>query len=225
MNGAQDLGGMHGFGPVRQDADDEKFHAEWERRVFGLTLAMGGSGAWNIDMSRHARERLHPAAYLASSYYQIWLAGLETLLQETGIVSADELASGRASQGGTRPPRVLKAGDVAAVLARGGPVDRTPAAPALFGAGDRVRARLINPRHHTRLPRYIRGRPGVIERVHGCFVFPDTRAHGQGECPQWCYAVRFAGQDLWGPDAEPGTAVLADCWESYLETADGTREA
>jgi nitrile hydratase len=210
---------MHGFGPVRQDADEKTFHAEWERRVFGLTLAMGASGAWNIDMSRHARESLHPAEYLASSYYQIWLTGLERLLQEAGIVDAQELVSGGASQGGARPPRVLKAGDVAAALTRGGPVDRAASAPALFRTGEKVRARLMHPRHHTRLPRYIRGRPGTVERVQGCFVFPDTHAHGQGECPQWCYAVRFTGHDLWGPDAEPGTAVLVDCWESYLEAA------
>jgi nitrile hydratase len=219
MNGAHDLGGMHGFGPVRPDADEAKFHAEWERRVFGLTLAMGASGAWNIDMSRHARESLHPAEYLASSYYQIWLTGLERLLQEAGIVDAQELVSGGASQGGARPPRVLKAGDVAAALTRGGPVDRAASAPALFRTGEKVRARLMHPRHHTRLPRYIRGRPGTVERVQGCFVVPDTHAHGQGECPQWCYAVRFSGHDLWGADAEPGTAVLVDCWESYLEAA------
>jgi nitrile hydratase subunit beta len=219
MNGAHDLGGMHGLGPVERDPHEEKFHAEWERRVFGLTLAMGASGAWNIDMSRHAREDQHPVDYLRSSYYEIWLTGLERLLQEAGIVSAEELASGQASDGGVRPPRKLMAENVDAVLAKGGPVDRPPTAPALFQAGDAVRARLFHPYRHTRLPRYARGRPGVIERVHGCYVFPDTNAHGAGENPQWCYAVRFDGDGLWGPDAEAGTAVLVDCWESYLEAA------
>jgi nitrile hydratase beta subunit len=217
MNGAQDLGGQHGFGPIRTEADEPAFHAEWERRVFGLTLAMGASGAWNIDMSRHARETLPPAQYLASSYFEIWLAGMMKLLGQQGIVTEGELASGQPQEGGARPPRKLMAADVAGVLARGAPVARAPTRPAAFAAGDPVRARLINPRHHTRLPRYVRGRLGTIERVHGFHVFPDAHAHGQGEAPQWCYAVRFAGKDLWGADAEPETSVLVDCWESYLE--------
>ena len=58
MNGAQDLGGMMGFGPIAIEQDEPWFHAEWERRAFGLTLAMGATGSWNIDMSRHAREIL-----------------------------------------------------------------------------------------------------------------------------------------------------------------------
>jgi nitrile hydratase len=218
MNGAHDLGGMHGLGPVLPEPEDaDRFHAEWERRVFGLTLAMGASGAWNIDMSRHARENQHPVRYLQSSYYEIWLTGLERLLQQTGIVSAQELTTGRALEGGVRPARLLKEEDVAAVLARGGPVERHADKPAAFAAGDRVRARIIHPHHHTRLPGYVRGRPGIVERVHGCHVFPDANAHGKGEAPQWCYSVRFEGRDLWGPDMEPGTAVLVDCWEGYLE--------
>jgi nitrile hydratase len=219
MNGAQDLGGQHGFGAIDPETDEPVFHAEWERRVLGLTLAMGAAGAWNIDMSRHARETLPPADYLSSSYYEIWLAGLEKLLLQQGIVSAGELASGEAREGGTRPPRKLMAADVAAVLARGAPVDRAPDRPAGFAVGDTVRARVIHPRHHTRLPRYLRGRPGTIERIQGFHVFPDAHAHGAGEAPQWCYSVRFDGTDLWGPDAEPETSVLADCWESYLERA------
>ena len=218
MNGAHDLGGMHGLGPVIPEAEDaDRFHAEWERRVFGLTLAMGASGAWTIDMSRQARESQHPARYLQSSYYEIWLSGLERLLQEHGIVSAQELASGQAEDGGVRPPRVLEARYVAAAMARGGPVERPSGQPPAFAVDERVRARIMHPHHHTRLPRYVRGRPGIVERIHGHHVFPDTNAQGEGEAPQWCYAVRFDGRDLWGPDAELGTAVLVDCWESYLE--------
>ncbi len=220
MNGIHDLGGMHGFGPVRKDADEETFHGEWERRVFGLTLAMGATGAWNLDMSRHARERMDPADYLRSSYYEIWLAGLERLLRESGIVDETELQSGRPLAGGVRPPRILKADDVAGVLARGASCERASESPAIFAVGDRVRARNMHPAHHTRLPRYVRGRPGVIERVQGRFVFPDAHAHGKGESPQWCYSVRFAGRDLWGEDAEPQSSALVDCWESYLEAAD-----
>jgi nitrile hydratase beta subunit len=217
MNGPQDLGGAQGFGPVEREADEPLFHGDWERRVLGLTLAMGASGAWNIDMSRHARERTPPADYLRSSYYEIWLTGLERLLEENGIATREELASGVPAEGGVRPPRKLMAVDVAPTLAKGASVARAPTAPAQFTPGDRVRTRLMHPRGHTRLPRYIGGRPGKVERVHGFHVFPDAHAHGSGEAPQWLYSVRFEARDLWGADAEPGAAVLVDCWESYLE--------
>ena len=91
MNGAHDLGGMHGFGPVDPEPDEPVFHAPWERRAFALTLAMGAYGAWNIDMSRHARERMEPGAYLTTSYYEHWLHGLERLLIEKGLLTREEI--------------------------------------------------------------------------------------------------------------------------------------
>jgi nitrile hydratase len=92
VNGGQDLGGMHGLGPIDIEADEPVFHAEWERRVFALTLAMGARGEWNIDMSRHARENRDPVDYLSSSYYEIWLKGLEALLSERGLLDPQELS-------------------------------------------------------------------------------------------------------------------------------------
>ena len=92
MNGGRDLGGVHGLGPIEIEADDPVFHAPWERRVFALPLAMGARGDWNIDMSRYARENRHPADYLSSSYYEIWLKGLEVLLQERDMVRPEEIA-------------------------------------------------------------------------------------------------------------------------------------
>ncbi len=41
MNGAQDMGGMHGFGAVEPEPNEPVFHADWEKRAFALTLAMG----------------------------------------------------------------------------------------------------------------------------------------------------------------------------------------
>ncbi|KAA2236520.1 nitrile hydratase subunit beta [Salinarimonas soli] len=219
MNGGQDLGGMMGFGPVRPEADEPLFHAPWERRAFGVTLAMGATGAWNIDVSRHARESLPPGEYLTSSYYAIWTKGVERLVVQTGLVSPDELRQGAALAPPAPVKRVLRAGDVAAVLARGGPCDREPAAPARFTVGDRVVTRNLNPSGHTRLPRYARGKTGTIERVHGVFVFPDTNAHGAGEAPQWLYTVRFDGREVWGEEADPALVVSVDAWESYLEPA------
>jgi nitrile hydratase len=93
MNGVHDMGGMDGFGPIEPEENEPRFHADWERRALALVLAMGYSGAWNLDMSRHARERIPPADYLAASYYEKWLLGLETLLIEAGLVSRDEIGA------------------------------------------------------------------------------------------------------------------------------------
>jgi nitrile hydratase len=219
MNGAQDLGGMMGFGPVEPEANEPLFHAPWERRVLGYTVALGAAGKWNIDMSRHARESLPPAEYLAASYYEIWTKGVERLVVKTGLVTDEELRLGKALNPPAPIKRVLRRDDVAAVLARGGPSEREATAPARFAAGDRVRTRNMHPKGHTRLPRYARDREGVIERVHGTHVFPDTNAHGAGENPQWLYTVRFSGRELWGEDADPTLVVSIDAWESYLEPA------
>ena len=217
MNGAQDMGGVDGFGPVKPEADEPAFHAQWERRAFALTLAMATPGGWNIDMSRFARENRSPADYLSKSYYQIWLAGLEQLMQERDLVSRDEIESGRVLHPPRPDVRVLSPENVAAVLRKGGPTEREAAGQPLFAIGDPVRARNIHPQGHTRLPRYVRGHVGVVERLHGSHVFPDSNAHGKGENPQWLYTVRFTGRELWGDRADAGTAVSVDAWESYLE--------
>ena len=219
MNGGQDLGGMMGFGPIQIEQDEPWFHAEWERRAFGLTLAMGATGSWNIDMSRHARESLPPAEYLTSSYYELWTKGVEKLVVAAGLVSTEELTRGRSLAEPGPLKRVLKAEDVPAVLARGGPAERPIEQPARFAVGDRVRTRNMHPQGHTRLPRYARGRIGVVALVHGAHVFPDTNARGDGERPQWLYTVCFPGRELWGEEADATLIVSIDAWESYLEPA------
>jgi nitrile hydratase len=219
MNGGQDLGGMMGFGRIAFEPDEPWFHAAWERRAFGVTLAMGGTGAWNIDISRHARETLPPADYLSSSYYEIWTKGVEKLVVQAGLVSDEELKLGRALTPPVAVRRVVRADDVPAMLARGGPADRSAKHPARFAVGDRVVTRNMHPKGHTRLPRYARAKEGVVELVHGVHVFPDSNAHGQGENPQWLYTVRFSGRELWGEEADATVVVSVDAWESYLEPA------
>ncbi|MFM0670393.1 nitrile hydratase subunit beta [Paraburkholderia sediminicola] len=216
MNGAQDLGGMQAFGPICPDNDISPFHADWERKVHAITLAMGAIGKWNIDMSRAARESLPPAQYLSSSYYQIWFEGLKKLILSSGLATADEIESGESRSQAVPVPRVLMAKDVSAALFRGGPVDRPAAVEAKFAVGDWVQARQINPSSHTRLPRYCRGKRGRIVAVHGTHVFPDANAIGQGEQPQWLYTVRFDSAELWGRDTT-AASVCVDCWEPYLE--------
>ena len=217
MNGPHDLGGQHGFGPVAPEVDEPYFHAEWEKRALGLTLSCGAFGAWTIDESRHARENIPPATYLAASYYEIWIRALETLLVRHGFVTSEELEQRRYLVKGTEPKRVRKADMVAGVLAKGGPCDRPLAAAPRFSAGDRVRTRNAHPETHTRLPRYARGKTGTVEAVQGAFVFPDDNAHGRGENPQWVYTVVFDGAEIWGEGAESGLTVSIDAWEPYLE--------
>lgn len=219
MNGPHDLGGQHGFGPVSPEKDEPIFHADWEKRALGLTLSCGAFGAWNIDESRHARENIAPAAYLSASYYEIWTRALETLLERHGFVSGEEIAAGAAQFPPAAPRRILKADMVEAVLARGGPCDRPLDTEPLFRAGDRVRTRNFHPEAHTRLPRYAKGKTGVVETVQGSFVFPDDNAHGRGENPQWVYTVVFEAGDIWGESAKPGQSISIDAWESYLEPA------
>ncbi|CAB3755649.1 nitrile hydratase subunit beta [Paraburkholderia solisilvae] len=219
MNGAQDMGGMQGFGPVRPEADEPIFHADWEPRVLALTLAMGVTGKWNIDASRAARESLPPGQYLTSTYYQIWFEGLRKLVIEHGLASAEEIDAGISMQPAAKVARVLQAKDVQATLSRGFPYDRPMGYPARFAIGDTVRAREMNPPTHTRLPRYCRGKRGEIVAVRGAHVLPDANALGQGEQPRWLYSVRFAATELWGDDTS-AASVWVDCWEPYLEPVD-----
>ncbi|KND58289.1 Cobalt-containing nitrile hydratase subunit beta [Candidatus Burkholderia verschuerenii] len=176
MNAGHDMGGMQGFGPVTQDACDapcaSPFHAEWERRVLAVTLAMGATGQWNIDTSRAARESLPPAQYLGSTYYEIWFEGLKKLLAAKSLASAEELASGHAIDPPKANVRTMKAADVGAALLRGSPVEREIDTPSRFAPNDIVRTKVMNPPTHTRLPRYCRGKLGTIVAIRGAHVFP-----------------------------------------------------
>jgi nitrile hydratase len=216
MDGVHDMGGMDGFGKVEPEPNEPTFHEAWEGRVMAMNRALGAAGAWNIDMARFSREELPPAAYLASSYYERWQLAMEQLLVERGLVEADELAAGAV----LRPGKGLRrgkftAGDVERVMTRAS-FERPAAAPPRFSPGDEVRARNIHPRAHTRLPRYVRGRAGTVERIQGCHVFPDASARGREEA-EWLYTVRFEGRELWGEETDPALTVSVEAFEPYLE--------
>jgi nitrile hydratase len=219
VNGVHDMGGMHGLGPIAPDPHEPLFHAPWEARALALTLAMGAWGRWTLDASRHQRELIPGPDYLRMGYYEKWITGLEGLMVASGLLTAEELASGAPAAGAARTAPPLTADMVPVALARGGPTSRAIATEPAFGVGDSVRARTLNPTGHTRLPRYVRGRAGKITHVHGPHVFPDANAHGLGEAPQPLYQVRFEGAELWGPQAGSRGAVYLDLWESYLEHA------
>jgi nitrile hydratase len=223
MNGVHDMGGMHGFGPVVSEEPTPAGRAEWEHRVTAIVRATRATGLINIDEFRHGIERLPPADYLASSYYERWLKAIEGLLAEKGVVTADEVAGrtallrARPDAAPPPPPQPVAAG---AGRAEPGLPTTPPARSApSFRAGDAVVARNVHPVGHTRLPRYVRGKRGVIHRFQGVYVTPDTHAHGRGEQAQPVYSVRFAADELWSASAEPREAVYLDLWESYLEPA------
>jgi nitrile hydratase beta subunit len=226
VNGAHDLGGMHGFGPVVAEPDEPVFHAAWERRAFGLTLAMGAWRRWNLDMSRSAREQMPPAEYLATSYYEHWLFGLERLLVEHGFATRDEIARVQRGETTTPPPTgaaaqegALRADGVHRMLRnrRAARLD-DPVAPR-FAVGQAVTVRNLHPTGHTRMPRYVRGRRGVVAIDHGVFIFPDSHAAGDGKQPQHVYSVRFTARELWGPTAPVRDSVHVDLWDDYLEAS------
>ena len=219
VNGVHDMGGMDGFGKVEAEPNEPMFHTRWESRVLAMVRAMGAAGAFNIDTSRFYRESLPPDVYLASSYYKKWLLGLEDMLIARGFVGKAEVAEGHALE----PAKPLKRGkftvdDVERVMARG-KFGRAAQAPAKFKAGDKVRAKNIHPLTHTRLPRYVRGHVGVVERDHGVQVFPDSAATDAGENPQWLYTVVFDGTELWGADSDASVKISVDAFEPYLEKA------
>jgi nitrile hydratase len=218
MNGVHDMGGMHGFGKVEPEADEPVFHAPWEGRVLAMNRATGYLSLWTIDGSRFSLEMLPPDVYLGSTYYRRWALGLENRCVQVGLVSGDELAAGRALHPARPVKPALTAAEVPNTLARGS-YDRPPPAPAKFAPGDRVRTRNINPAGHTRLPRYARGRSGVIESIRGCHVFPDTAATGKVDEAHWLYTLVFDGRELWGDGADPTLKVSIDAWEPYLDHA------
>jgi len=208
VNGIHDMGGLDGFGRVEVEADEPVFHHPWERAVFGISTAVLGRRIANGDAFRHAIERMDPAHYLASSYYEHWLTGVATLLVERGVVRAAELES---RAGGAFPlAGAVRATDVPEVA---------PRSTARFAIGTAVRVRNLHPPGHTRCPRYVRGRRGVVVRLDGRCPLPDVAAHADRPCDDHAYGVRFAARELWGPTAGANEAIHVDLWEHWLEPA------
>jgi nitrile hydratase len=209
---------MHGMGPVEIEKDEPVFHAQWEARAWALTVATAAHRKWNIDSGRHSRERMPAAAYLAASYYEKWLHGLQTLLVEKGLVTGRELETGRA-EGRADETRTLRAAGVAEFLRVRIRTRLPDKVPPKFKAGDPVVARNLNPAGHTRLPRYARGKRGVVDRDHGVFIFADTSAMSGDRKPQHLYSVRFAARELWGADAPARDSVTLNLWDDHLDPA------
>jgi nitrile hydratase len=218
MNGVHDMGGMHGMGPIAPEKNEPVFHEPWEGRIYAITrVVRAGGGRANLDNSRHQLERLPPADYLRMSYYERWAARLFNQIVASGVVTREELESGKAAPGSPKATPAVTAAMVPGLVTRRNSARRDVPARARFKVGQRVRARNINPTGHTRLPRYARGKTGVVMRDHGVFVFPDTNADFAGEKPQHVYSVRFTARELWGEHASPRDSIYLDMWDDYLE--------
>lgn len=217
MDGIHDMGGMDGFGKVEAPPSEPPFHEPWEGRVLAMNRAMVFSREWNIDQGRFGIEILPAHLYLMTSYYERWFLRLENMCVEAGLVTREEIAAGRAQQA-ARPLKgdVLTTANIARTYTRAA-FGRVPLAPAQFKVGDRVRALNMHPKSHTRLPRFVRGHVGVVERVHGAHVYPDAAVAEKREVPSWLYTVVFDNRDLWGPDADPTVQVSIEAFEPYLE--------
>ena len=224
-NPHHDMGGQSGRSVIPDKVDDPIFAQPWHKRVLGLTVAAGGMGVWNIDMSRFQRESLPKQDYQHFTYYEKWLAALTNLFVASGFVSRDELVHGY--QGPLKPiqDNIIRAPDVAAMLARGASSLRSYDGAVKFTVGARVTTRhpvdtLQAHPGHTRLPLYAANKPGVVLFAHGAHILPNCNAHQLGEAPEPLYAVEFLAADLW-PDSDTGhgDTVIIDCWESYLEAA------
>lgn len=221
MSRVHDMGGRLGDGVIPDKDDAVVFHQDWHAKALALTLASGTLGAWNIDISRHARERLSPTDYTRFSYYEKWMAALANLLVERGVLSAEELAG--EGMPTALSPKALKAGAVSEMMHKVVPYSRNSAAKPLFKIGDRVRtldhSPAIIPQGHTRLPRYAMGKTGTVRLCHGAHVFPDRHAHDLGEAPEPLYAVEFSAKVLWGAGERGDDSMILDLWQPYLVPA------
>ncbi len=217
MNGVHDMGGMHGMGPIEPEPNEPVFHEPWEGRVYALQRRIGRWGRGrNWGSSRFRLESIPAAEYLRMSYYERWFTSIVSRLLESNLVTQAELDSGEVDTNLPRPT-LLPASTGASVGAEQPEVTVSPR----FRPEQRVRARNIHPRGHTRLPRYTRDKHGIVLSDHGVSALQDTDVNGQrlGDRPQHVYTVRFAARELWGDQASERDAVYVDLWEDYLEPA------
>lgn len=219
MNGVHDMGGFQDMGPVSHERNEPVFHSVWEGRMYGIDRSLRALGKWNLDAWRHQIELLPPADYLRLTYYERWLAVDEQLAVMHGLITPDELATGVPDPLAPKASPGLTAAVAAARLGRGIPSADDPLVRPHFKVGQRVRARNMNPAGHTRLPRYARGKVGVIGIDHGVYTYSDSNAHSDGEKRQHVYSVRFSARELWGEHASVRDSVHLDMFDDYLENA------
>jgi nitrile hydratase subunit beta len=213
MNGIHDMGGMHGMGPIQYEKNEPVYHAQWEGRIDAINVALRGKVVGGL---RQAIEEIPAADYLRMSYYERWYEGLVWRVMTGRVATRAEIESGRSAQPKLASTRAYTASEAVALMARTQSARRNVALAPRFQVGQQVRARNINPAGHTRLPRYARGRLGIVDQLRGVFPIPDAGAGGK---PENLYSIRFSARELWGQQSAPHDAVYIDMWDDYLEPA------
>jgi len=227
MNSLHDVGGIDGFGPVAWEKNEPVFHEQWEAHMRAVDMLMFTKlHAYCVDEARHRIERMNPVYYLGSSYYQIWLLRMEALLMEKGYVTEEEVqAKMRAIT--PEPPTShlapyrhimpsIASPQRRTVIPHAGSAHKEDPIPK-YAVGDVVRVKDGAPLGHTRVPRYVRGKVGVITNLHGNFILPDQRVADGSLLYQPVYQVCFAAQHVWGDAAAPKDKLYLEMWEDYIE--------
>jgi nitrile hydratase len=218
MNGIHDMGGMHNMGAIDYAKIEPVFHEAWEGRIHAMSYAVQATGKLRLGL-RPPMEAIPPGEYLRMSYYERWITSVIERLVASDLVTRAEIASGRTEATTAKTETALSPADAVAELFKIPWTRRNAPVAAGFRIGQQVRARNTHPVTHTRLPRYVRGKAGKIERDHGIFVFADTSAYSAGEKPQHLYSVRFSARELWGDQAPVQDSVHVDLYDDYLEPA------
>jgi nitrile hydratase beta subunit len=216
MNGIHDMGGMHGMGAIQYEKNEPPYHAPWEARVHAMSSAVGATGKLRLGL-RPPIENIPAVEYLRMSYYEKWLTALIERMVASDLVTRAEIENSRPEKTSANPALAVSPADAVAALFRVPGARRNQPIAARFQTGQAVRALNINPVTHTRLPRYVRGKSGTIERNHGVFAFMETTALSLGDKPQHLYSVRFSARELWGKQAPPQDSVYLDLYDDYLE--------
>jgi len=217
MNGIHDMGGMDGMGDIGYEENAPAFSEAWEVRVQALHAA---TGPFRGGPLRPTIEEIPAADYLGMTYYERWLTALINRLVQSGLVTLEEIENGRLDpELETAAISALPPAAAVATLRRTPQTELDLDVAARFEIGESVRGRNIHPPRHTRMPRYTRGKTGVVERDRGVFALPDNETYGLDERPQHVYLVKFAARELWGDTASALDSIYIDMWEDYLEPA------
>lgn len=221
MDGMHDLGGMHGFGPVPIEQQNYVFRYDWQRRAFALVQALASPTPYCADQHRQEIERIQPLDYLRLDYFERWVIATEALIEQAGLVSRTELATGKQEFSvDLAKHRPVSSAELIAAMKAGVRLAYPPETKQpRFAAGQAAKVRLNCSEGHTRVPRYLRGHIGRVVADTGVFQFADAVAAGRGPSPERCYTLVFSARLLWGDATEVDDDIYADLWEPYLEPA------
>jgi hypothetical protein len=88
MPGVHDRGGWPTDEPI-----DKSEHPvmDWEVRISAVLGALRGKGLIGTDELRRGIESIEPSKYESLGYYERWTESVESILEEKGILTREEL--------------------------------------------------------------------------------------------------------------------------------------